>query len=59
MLRALEEMLRRPGDFVRATVPETNLPAQLLLRDAGFRALSVVRGYFGTEDGYLMERRQS
>lgn len=59
LLKGLEEMLRRPGDCIRVTVPETNLPAQLLLRDAGYRALSVLRGYFGTEDGYLMEWRKA
>jgi ribosomal protein S18 acetylase RimI-like enzyme len=59
LLKGLEAMLQSPGDCIRATVPETNLPVQLLLRDAGYRALSVLRGYFGKEDGYLMERRRS
>ncbi len=57
LLRGLEELLRRPGDCIRTTVPETNLPVQLLLHAAGYRALSVLRDYFGNEDGYLMERR--
>jgi ribosomal protein S18 acetylase RimI-like enzyme len=59
LLKGLEAMLQSPGDCIRATVPETNLPVQLLLRDAGYRALSVLQGYFGKEDGYLMERRRS
>jgi ribosomal-protein-alanine N-acetyltransferase len=54
--RALLEHLARdrPG-LIQATVPESNLPAQLLLRVAGYRAVRVLRGYFGTEDGYLLE----
>ncbi len=59
MLGKLLDRARATGAGLRATVPESNLPAQLLLRDAGFRAVGVVRGHFGGEDGYLMERASS
>ncbi len=40
-------------------VRETNLPAQLFFRDAGFRAVSVLREYYEDtpEDAYLMQYR--
>ena len=40
-------------------VRETNLPAQLFFRDAGFRAISVLRDFYEdtVEDAYLMELR--
>jgi ribosomal-protein-alanine N-acetyltransferase len=40
-------------------VRETNLSAQLFFRDAGFRAVSVLRDFYEdtTEDAYLMELR--
>jgi ribosomal protein S18 acetylase RimI-like enzyme len=58
LLKKLDPFLRHPADRIEAAVPETNLPAQLLLRSAGYRALRVLRGYFGAEDAYLMERRR-
>jgi ribosomal protein S18 acetylase RimI-like enzyme len=42
---------------VQAAVPERNLPAQLLLRSTGFRAVKILRGLAGGDDLYLMERR--
>jgi ribosomal protein S18 acetylase RimI-like enzyme len=44
---------------IQAAVPETNLPVQLLLRSAGYRAMRVLRNYLDDEDAYLMERRRS
>jgi ribosomal protein S18 acetylase RimI-like enzyme len=41
---------------VQAAVPERNLPAQLLLRSSGFRAVKILRGLAGADDLYLMER---
>ncbi|SRR5579885_30397 len=58
LLDKLARKLCHPGDCLHATVPESNLPAQLLLRSAGFRATRILRGYYETEDGYLMERCQ-
>jgi ribosomal protein S18 acetylase RimI-like enzyme len=59
LLKKLEPFLRQPADRIEAAVPETNLPAQLLLRSAGYRASRVLRGYFGHEDAYLLERHFS
>src|SRR5262249_48242285 len=56
LLGRLTKKLRHLEDRVQTTVPENNLPAQLLLRAAGYKAVRVLRGYFGEEDGYLMER---
>jgi ribosomal protein S18 acetylase RimI-like enzyme len=58
LLKKLDPFLRQPGDRIEAAVPETNLPAQLLLRSAGYRATRVLRGFYGTQDAYLMERRR-
>jgi ribosomal-protein-alanine N-acetyltransferase len=58
LLDRLGQKLRHVGDRVQTTVPEANLPAQLLLRKAGFKATRVLRGYYGGEDGYLMERQR-
>jgi ribosomal-protein-alanine N-acetyltransferase len=40
-------------------VRETNLAAQLFFRDTGFKAVSVLRGYYADspEDAYLMQYR--
>ncbi len=40
-------------------VRETNLPAQLFFRENGFRAISVLRGYYADtpEDAYVMQYR--
>jgi ribosomal protein S18 acetylase RimI-like enzyme len=54
LLEQLEQELRHTGDDVHLVVPESNLPAQRFLREAAYRATQVLRGYFGSEDGYLM-----
>jgi ribosomal protein S18 acetylase RimI-like enzyme len=56
LLRRLARNLQQPEDCIQVTVPESNLPMQLLLSDAGFRAVRVLREYFDKEDGYLMQR---
>ncbi len=40
-------------------VRETNLPAQLFFRENGFRAVSVLHGYYADspEDAYIMQHR--
>lgn len=40
-------------------IRETNLPAQLFLRNCGFRAINILRGYYDdiSEDAYLMQYR--
>ncbi len=55
LLEKVRQAFRRSGDHLQAVVPETNLPVQLLLRDAGYRAVRVVPDYYGSEDGYVME----
>jgi ribosomal protein S18 acetylase RimI-like enzyme len=59
LVKQFEQFLRQSEDSIRAAVPETNLPAQLMLRSAGYRALRVLRGFYNSEDAYLMERRRS
>jgi ribosomal protein S18 acetylase RimI-like enzyme len=56
LLREVQRDLGQGGGCVRTVVPESNLPVQLLLRGAGYKAVRVLRGHFGGEDGYLMER---
>ncbi len=41
---------RRSG--IRADVRESNLPAQLFFRAAGFRCVQVLRRHYGDEDAY-------
>lgn len=58
LLEKLNFELQQPSDRIQATVPESNLSAQCLLRSAGYKAVRVLRGYYGNEDGYLMERKR-
>lgn len=59
LLERFERKLRHPEDRIQAIVPESNLPMQLLLREAGYQAVRVLRNHFGIEDGYLMERQRA
>ncbi len=52
----LNQEFTHPQDRIQATVPESNLSVQCLLREAGYRAVRIFRGYYDSEDGYLMER---
>jgi ribosomal protein S18 acetylase RimI-like enzyme len=54
LLADLDGELRGQAPCVQVVVPETDLQAQLFLRDAGYRATEVLRGYYGAEDGYRM-----
>jgi len=54
LLRRLLEDLERSWGRVPVVVPERNLAAQVFLRNARYRAVRVLRGHFGDEDGYLM-----
>jgi ribosomal-protein-alanine N-acetyltransferase len=56
LLQRLTRNLQQPEDCIQVTVPESNLPMQLLLHDAGFKAVRVLREFFENEDGYLMQR---
>jgi ribosomal protein S18 acetylase RimI-like enzyme len=59
LLEQLDRDLRRAKGDLLLVVPETNLTAQLFLRQAGYRATRVLRAYYGSEDGYLMIRWNS
>jgi ribosomal-protein-alanine N-acetyltransferase len=59
LLERIGQKLQQPQDCIQATVPESNLGVQLLLREGGYHAVGIRRGYFGSEDGYLMQRRRS
>jgi ribosomal protein S18 acetylase RimI-like enzyme len=56
LLERLHQEFRRSGCRIQAIVPESNLPAQLFLKDAGYKAVRILPGHYGGEDGYLMER---
>jgi ribosomal protein S18 acetylase RimI-like enzyme len=56
LIRSLDTKLAQGYDRIRVWVPETCLALQLLLRDAGFRAVRVHRRWFGDEDAYQMEK---
>ena len=57
LMARVEGWLRQPEDCVQAPVPESNLATQLFLRSLGYKAVRVLRGYYGAEDAYAMERR--
>lgn len=57
LLERIGQKLQHSRDTIQVTVPETNLPMLFLLRSTGYRALSVQRDFFGSEDGYLLEKR--
>ena len=42
--------------YVQAVVPESELPVQLMLRKAGFKANRVLRRYFVDEDAYMFQQ---
>jgi ribosomal-protein-alanine N-acetyltransferase len=54
MIQSLERKLAQGYRCISARVPESNLGMQLLLRSIGFRALRVLRRWYGDEDAYLM-----
>jgi ribosomal-protein-alanine N-acetyltransferase len=59
LVHRFESRLSHPGDSIRATVPESNLPMQLFLRAVGYKAVRVLRGYYGEEDAFVMEHRHN
>ena len=58
LLQEVHRAVGLRGDRIRATVPESNLPVQLFLRDGGYKAIRILPGHYDTEDGYLMEWRR-
>jgi ribosomal protein S18 acetylase RimI-like enzyme len=59
MVQSLDRKLSQGYDRISAMVPEGNLSLQLLLRGAGFRAVRVLRRWYGDEDAYLMQKGAS
>jgi ribosomal protein S18 acetylase RimI-like enzyme len=59
LIGRLNQEFTHPQDRIQATVPESNLSVQCLLREGGYRAVRIFRGYYDSEDGYLMERKRS
>lgn len=56
LLGSLARKLLQGYTRIVALVPDSNLPAQLLLRGCGFRAMQVLRRSYGDNDAYRMER---
>lgn len=54
LLEQLESELRHLGDQIQIVVPESNLQVQMFLHQKGYHAIKVLRGYYGSEDGYLL-----
>jgi hypothetical protein len=55
----LGEIVRELGPSaasIQAVAPEMRLAAQVFMRDVGFQASGICKGYYGLEDGYLMRR---
>jgi ribosomal-protein-alanine N-acetyltransferase len=62
MVRKLASKLSRDRrSRIMLEIRETNLSAQLFFREAGFRAISVLRAFYDDtpEDAYLMQFRYS
>lgn len=56
-LQAVEKIAWAYGlPLVVLEVRETNLAAQLLYRSSGYRAVEIVRAYYGDEDAYRMTK---
>ncbi len=56
LVRSLDAKLAQSYERISALVPETDLAAQLLLRDAGYKATRVLRRWYDEEDAYLMQK---
>jgi ribosomal protein S18 acetylase RimI-like enzyme len=56
MLEQVQRQSQKRDDVFQALVPEANLCAQLLLRQVGYKATSVLHRRSVEGDGYLMER---
>lgn len=58
LLALVDDVWSEGYDRVRMLVPETSVSLQLLLRASGFRAVRVLRGWYGEEHAFLMQKRQ-
>jgi ribosomal protein S18 acetylase RimI-like enzyme len=59
LLGRLVEELHRSWGRALLVVPESSVTAQLFLRHARYRAIRVLHGYYGNEDGYVMAQGQN
>jgi len=59
MAKLIGKLSAQRRNRIALEVRETNLPAQLFFRQCGFRAVSVLRGFYEDtpEDAYLMQYR--
>jgi ribosomal-protein-alanine N-acetyltransferase len=59
MAKLVGKLSAQRRNRIALEVRETNLPAQLFFRECGFRAVSVLRGFYEDtpEDAYLMQFR--
>ena len=55
--KLVSKLSRQRRDKILLEIRETNLPAQLFFKEAGFRAVSVLRDFYDdtTEDAYVMQ----
>jgi hypothetical protein len=58
LLGSLVEEMRHSWGLVPVVVRESHVAAQLFLRETHYRAVRVLRGYYGQEDGYVMSPNQ-
>jgi ribosomal protein S18 acetylase RimI-like enzyme len=56
LIESLDAKLNQTYERITSIVPESNLPTLYLLRECGYRAVRVLRGWFGDEDAYLMQK---
>jgi len=59
LVQSLDVKLAQTYDRISALIPESDMPAQLLLRDAGYKAVRVLRRWFDEEDAYLMRKTRT
>lgn len=59
LVQSLDTKLSQTYERISALVPETDVAVQFLLRDAGYKALRVLRRWFDEEDAYLMQKTRT
>jgi ribosomal-protein-alanine N-acetyltransferase len=58
LLALVDDVWSEGYERIRMVVPETSVSLQLLLRAGGFRAVRVLRGWYGEEHAFLMQKWQ-
>ena len=54
MSKLIEKLTTQRRSFIDTMVRESNLTAQLFLREMEFRAISIIKNEYNNEDGYIM-----